>query len=622
MFVGYSNEVKGYRLLDIHTEELFIERSVKFGEDISHAPVDELVTKFPSPLIDEYADETSDQHSDDDESLPVTPVRPPVVEHRDHTSARSSEDSRPPSTQKWHSMSDILDDPASIPLFEEDPQPLLAMEPSMPMHAYMMHGSDPQTYAEANGHPEWEATMDEEYNSLIENQTWDLVPLPSNRKLVRCKWLYWTKKSSNGQVSRYKARLVAKGFQQVHGVDYDETFSPVAKMDSIRLALSIAAVRGWEVHHMDVKNAFLHGDLEEEIYMEQPPGYMQNSSLVCKLKKSLYGLKEAPRAWYAKMDSYLLSQNFVRCKYDSNVYFLKKIDSLLIIVLYVDDLLITGSSTSAITNIKTALHKQFSMTDMGLLHFFLGLEIHQRDSGITISQPKYAKDLLARFHMSDCKPAATPFLSGIKLKNGKDTPLVDCTLYRQLVGSLLYLTHSRPGLSYAGTITYGIHYAANCSLNLIGFTNSDWAGDTIDRKSTSGYVLSLGSGPICWSSKKQAAIALSSAEAEYRGAVNATIQAIWLQHFLSELGISVHHPTVIWCDNQSTLKFCRDPMQRQRTKHIEIHMHFIRELIHDGIIDLQYCPSSEQIADIFTKTFTEQKFRFLRNRLWVKDASA
>eukprot|EP00253_Pinus_taeda_P002436 PITA_02436 len=376
-------------------------------------------------------------------------------------------------------------------------------------------------------------------------------------------------------------------------------------MDSIRLALSIAAARGWEVHDMDVKNAFLHGDLEEEIYMEQPPGYMHNSSLVCKLKKSLYGLKQAPRAWYAKMDPYLLSQNFVHCKSDSNVYFLKKIDSLLIIVLYVDDLLITGSSASVITNIKTALHKWFSMTDMGLLNFFLGLEIHQRDSGITISQPKYARDLLARFHMSDCKPAATPFLLGIKLENGKDTPLVNSTLYRQL-----------------GTITYGIHYAANFSLNLIGFTDSDWASDTIDRKSTSGYVLSLGSGTICWSSKKQVAITLSSAEAEYRGAVNATIQGIWLQHFLSELGISVHPPTVIWCDNQSTLKFYRDPVQRQRTKHIEIHMHFIRELTHDGIIDLQYCPSSEQIADIFTKPFTKQKFQFLRDRLEVKDTTA
>eukprot|EP00253_Pinus_taeda_P035523 PITA_35523 len=255
--------------------------------------------------------------------------------------------------------------------------------------------------------------MDEEYNSLIENQTWDLVLLPSNHKLVRCKWVYRTKKAPNGQVRRYKARLVAKGFQQVHGVDYDKTFASVAKMDSIRLALSIAAARGWEVHHMDVKNAFLHGDLEEEIYMEQPPGYMQNSSLVCKLR----------------------SLSMASSRHLEHV-------------LYVDDLLITGSSAFVITNIKTALPKRFSMIDMGLLNFFLGLEIHQRDYGITISQPKYVRDLLARFHMSDCKPAATPFLSGIKLENGKDTPLVDCTLYRQLVGSLLYLTHSHPALSY------------------------------------------------------------------------------------------------------------------------------------------------------------------------------
>ncbi|XP_057863759.2 secreted RxLR effector protein 161-like [Cryptomeria japonica] len=240
--------------------------------------------------------------------------------------------------------------------------------------------------------------------------------------------------------------------------------------------------------------------------------------------------------------------------------------------------------------------------------------------------------------MSDCKPTPTPFLSGVKLEDGQDTPLVDCTLYRQLVGSLLYLTHSRPDLSYAvgvvskymyephelhwkvakrilhyvqGTPSYEIHYSTGCTLDLIGYTDSDWAGDSIDRKSTSRYVLSLGSGPICWSSKKQSSIALSSTKAEYRGVVNATIQVLWLQNFLIELGICFHQPIIIWCDNQSTLKVCRDPVQRQRTKHIEIHMPFIRDLIHDGIVDLQYCPMSQQIADIFTKTFTEQKFHFL-----------
>jgi hypothetical protein len=240
--------------------------------------------------------------------------------------------------------------------------------------------------------------------------------------------------------------------------------------------------------------------------------------------------------------------------------------------------------------------------------------------------------------MTDCKSSPTPFLSGVKLEDGGETPLVDNTLYRQLVGSLLYLTHSRPYLSYAvgtvsrfmqephelhwkdakhilryvqGTITFGIHYATDSTLDLIGFTDSDWVGDNTDRKSTSGYSLSLGFGPICWSSKKQATISLSSVEAEYRGVVNITIQAMWLQHFLTELGIQFHRSIVIWCDNQSTLKFCRDPVQRQRTKHIEIHMHYIQDLVHEGIIDLQFCPSAEQMTNIFTKTFTEQKFHSL-----------
>eukprot|EP00253_Pinus_taeda_P015419 PITA_15419 len=242
-------------------------------------------------------------------------------------------------------------------------------------------------------------------------------------------------------------------------------------MDSIRLTLAIASTQQWEVHQMDVKNSFLHGDLSEEIYMEQPHGFIQDSSLVCRLKKSPYELKQAPRAWYAKMDSFLLSQNFERCKSDPNVYMLRTYDSLLILVLYVDDLLITGSSASAIATVKRALHDRFLMIDMGPLHFFLGLEISQDAIGIKVSQAKYARDLLERFRMTD---------------------------------------------------------------------HSDWAGDNIDRKSTSRYSLSLGSGPICWSSKKQVAITLSSVEAEYKGVVNITIQALWLQCFLTKLGVQFH----------------------------------------------------------------------------------
>jgi hypothetical protein len=264
------------------------------------------------------------------------------------------------------------------------------------------------------------------------------------------------------------------------------------------------------------------------------------------------------------MDSYLLSQNFVHCKLDPNVYILRRDGSLLLLVMYVDDLLIIGCSTSVIAAVKRVLHDRFLMMDMGPLHFFLGLEISQDASGIKISQAMYARYLLERFHMTDYKSAPTPFLSGVKLEDGEETPLIESTLYRQLVGSLLYLTHSRPDLSYVvgtvsrfmqephelhwkvakrilryvqGTITFGIHYTADSTLYLIGFIDSDWAGDSIDRKSTSGYSLNLGSGPFCWSSKKQDSIALSSIEAEYRGVVNITIQAMWLQYFLTELGI-------------------------------------------------------------------------------------
>eukprot|EP00253_Pinus_taeda_P005827 PITA_05827 len=212
--------------------------------------------------------------------------------------------------------------------------------------------------------------------------------------------------------------------------------------------------------------------------------------------------------WYQHMDSFLLSENFERCKSDPNVYMLRTHDSLLILVLYVDDLLIGGSSASAIAAVQRALHDRFLMIDMGPLQFFLGLEISHDATGIKLSQAKYARDLLERFHMTDCKLAPTLFLSG-------------------------------------GTITFGIHYASATALNLLGFTDSNWVGNNIDRKSTSGYSLSLGSGPIRWSSKKQAAIALSSAEAEYKGVVNITIQALWLQHFLTKLGVQFHQPIVI-----------------------------------------------------------------------------
>eukprot|EP00253_Pinus_taeda_P014057 PITA_14057 len=244
--------------------------------------------------------------------------------------------------------------------------------------------------------------MNEECRSLLANDTWDLVPLPKGRKLVRCKWVYSTKYGPDGKVDKHKARLVAKGFSQFEGIDYTKTFSPVAKMNSIFLVLSLVASFKWEVHQMDVKSAFLHGDLHEEIYMEQPTGFIQtDSSLVCRLKKSFYGLRQAPRA----------------C--DPNL----------------------------INHVKSSLKKKFEMTDLGRLHYFVGLQVLQSKEGISLSRSKYAYDLLWHFHMEDCKPATSPFQSGAKLSVTCTSPEVDATLYRQLVEKLLYLTHTRPDIS-------------------------------------------------------------------------------------------------------------------------------------------------------------------------------
>eukprot|EP00253_Pinus_taeda_P005946 PITA_05946 len=320
-------------------------------------------------------------------------------------------------------------------------------------------------------------------------------------------------------------------------------------MNSIRLVLSLAASLKWEVHQMDVKYTFLHGDLHEEIYMEQPIGFIHtDSSLVCRLKKSLYGLKQAPRAWYAKMDSFLLESGFSRCYSDNTVYTKKVGSSLIILVLYVDDLILTGSDPNLINHVKSSLKKKFEMTDLGHLQYFLDLQVLQSKEGISLSQ-----------------------------SNAKATPL------------------------------------------LVGFTDSDWAGDPDDRKSTAVYVFTLGSGPITWACKKQAAISLSSAEAEYRGAGEASKEALWLRQILSELGFEQQHPTTLWCDNQSAIQLCKDPVQHQRRKHIELHMHFIRKLNHDHVLEVQYCSTDDQVADIFTKALTEAKFTKLRYMLGVQE---
>eukprot|EP00253_Pinus_taeda_P030803 PITA_30803 len=353
-------------------------------------------------------------------------------------------------------------------------------------------------------------------------------------------------------------------------------------MNSVCLVLSLSASFKWEVHQMDVKSTFLHGDLHEEIYMEQPIGFIQtNSSLVCRLKKSLYGLKQAPRAWYAKMDSFLLESGFSRCHSDNIIYTKKVGKSLIILVLYVDDLILTGSDPNLINHVNSSLKNKFEMIDLGHLHYFLGLQVLQSKEGISLSQSKYACDLLRHFHMEYYKPAPSPFQSGFKLSVTCHSPEVDATLYRQLVGKVLYLTHTHPDLSFVVGLVARFMQKPH---------ESHWKV----AKRILRYVR----------------------EAEYRGAVEASKEALWLRQILSKFSFQQQHLTTFWCDNQSAIQLCKDPVQHQRSKHIELHMHFIRKLIHDHVLEVQYCSTDDQVADIFTKALTEAKL--LNFNLWLE----
>ncbi|XP_021802647.1 uncharacterized protein LOC110746719 [Prunus avium] len=395
--------------------------------------------------------------------------------------------------------------------------------------------------------------MQEEFNALQATGTWSLVPSSPSHNLVGCKWVFRIKKKSDGSIDRYKARLVAKGYHQQAGLDYSETFSPVAKPVTIRILLTLAASHNWFLNQLDVSNAFLHGFLTEDVFMEQPPGFVapDNSSYVCKLHKSLYGLKQAPRAWYDQLYTSLLSLGFQASQSDTSLFILK-VPHLVLILVYVDDIIITGPSSAACQTIISKLGTQFPIKDLGPLHYFLGLEVHQTDHGIFLSQQKYALELLSRAKMEGAKPCVTPVGS---LKLDHTGPLLQNPVeYRSLAGALQYLTWTRPDISFAvnqvcqfmhtpreshmqavkrilrylkGTITDGMWFKKG-HLDLVSYSDADWAGCHFDRRSTSGYCVFFGPNLISWSAKKQPTVARSSTEAEYRSLAITAAELTWI----------------------------------------------------------------------------------------------
>ncbi|KAI3526642.1 hypothetical protein L1887_05902 [Cichorium endivia] len=509
---------------------------------------------------------------------------------------------------------------------------------------------EPTTYNQALKDPNWRHAMDQEFNALLQNGTWELVPKASHNP-IGCKWIFRIKRNPDGSISKYKARLVAKGFLQQYGKDYFDTFSPVTKPVTIRVILSIALSKNWPLRQLDVNNAFLHGTLHEEVFMTQPPGFAhpQFPNHVCKLRKSLYGLKQAPRAWYIELTSFLLSCGFRKSQADASLFIYNHSNVLCFFMVYVDDIVLTGNNTNFLNQFIQSLANRFSIKDLGALHHFLGIEVIPTSHGLFLSQHRHIQDLLTKFHMDGAKEVATPLNSSTVLAPMDGSPSVDPTPYRKLVGSLQYLAFTRPDVSYAinrlaqfmhapsqihwqalkrvlrylkGTIYHGLFLKRDSSLTLNAFLDSDWGGVLNGGRSTTAYIVYLGSNIISWKSAKQKSVSRSSTEAEYKALANASAEVSWVQNLLTDLGVTTTSLPKLFCDNTGATYLCANPVYHSHMKHVALDYHFVREKVADGSLKVLHINSHDQLADALTKPLNRAPFLRLRSKIGVSDGSS
>ena len=516
----------------------------------------------------------------------------------------------------------------------------------------------------------WKVAMEEELNSLKQHGTYERVKeLPPGRKAVGYKWVFKLKLNPDNSIARYKARLVAKGYSQIPGQDFTETTSPVARLASYRALLSLAAKMNLEAHHLDIETAFLNGTLDEEIYMKAPDSFNTRKDDVWRLRKSLYGLKQASHVWNKLLDSTLRKLGFDRCSKDTCVYLYRSKDTFIILAVHVDDMLIVSNSNSKLARMKLALGQHFKVKDLGEVNFLLGIGVvrNRKLGTIELSQQAYIDQLLKRFNLREAKPVTTPLSSGVRLTQA-DCPTTDeektdmaNVPYASLVGALMYAAiGTRPDIAFAvgalsrflsnpgrrhwneakrvltylkSTSHYAIRYSSNMSppgrvvgysrgvamkpveSPIEGFSDSDWAGCVDTRRSTSGFVWIMNGGAICWRSKLQSIVALSSTEAEYVGATPAVQEILWLRDLLCELGVIDPSPSLLNMDNRGAVSLTRGAGDSNRTKHIDIRHHFIRLHVEKKRIKVQYTPTDEMTADILTKNLGRAKHDYFVTKL-------
>ncbi|CAM8889644.1 unnamed protein product [Rhodiola kirilowii] len=501
---------------------------------------------------------------------------------------------------------------------------------------------EPKTVEEALKDPNWIQAMQDELHQFERNKVWRLVPRPDNRKVIGTRWILRNKMNSEGEIVRNKARLVVKGYSQQEGIDYEETFAPVARLEAIRLLIAYSVQVGIKLHQMDVKTAFLNGFLKEEIFVEQTPGFEvpEHPDHVYVLDKALYGLKQAPRAWYERLSEYLLAHGYERGKVDKTLFLLRTDKHLLIVQVYVDDIIFGSTSDELVKSFTKLMESEFEMSMVGELTFFLGIQVRQLENGTEISQQKYLSEVVKKYGLGGSKHVNTPSSPNESLVKDDGSPKTDATIYRGMIGSLLYLTASRPDIMFSvcqcarfqaepreshikavkrilrylkGTEKLVLWYPRVKSLRLEGFTDADFAGDRTDRKSTYGMAQFLGSCLVSWGSKKQNSVALSTAEAEYIAAAACCAQILWLRNQLSDFNL--HFEQVpIFCDNTSAISIAKNPVQHGKSKHIEIKHHFLRDCVEKELVTINFCRSEDQVADIFTKSLHKDAFE----KLWME----
>ena len=507
----------------------------------------------------------------------------------------------------------------------------------------------------------WYAAMEEELHSMHKNDVWTLVPNDQLvTKVIGCKWVYKAKRDSQGQIDKHNARLVAKGFTQREGFDYNETFSPVSTKDSMRVILALTTHFDLELHQMDVKTAFLNGDLEEDIYMAQPPGFFERGkeSLVCKLNKSIYGLKQASRQWNRKFDQVMTAAGFQENKMDECVY-LKVSDSRFIfLVLYVDDIMLASSDVSLLHATKRMLTENFDVKDLGEAQFVLGIEIIRDRNRIVLglSQKQYIDRVIRRYNMEKCSSREMPIGKGDKMsadqspKNELEKEIMKDKSYASLVGSLMYAqVCTRPDLAFAVSVLgrfqsnpstphwiaakkvlkylkrtrdYMLTYSHVDNLQLVAYTDLDLAGCVDDRKSTNGYIFLLAGGAVSWKSAKQGSIASSTMEAEFIGCYVATQQAIWLRNMVKELRVvdNIERPLRMYCDNKASVFFSKNNKRSLACRLMDIKYLKVRDEVRKGTVDIQNINTEMMTADPMTKALSVGVFKRHVHKMGIRES--